>query len=651
MTADSMNRLFVLDLFEDPDVDRPDVAELLDSMAGHGFEVLVVVPASYDTADVGERIRIVECQVSWTVGQRLNHAVSLAAPASSLTFAQGVLDGSVLDLVEAIEEAAETPDVVVLESRVGTPGGPGTISSHPRDPRRVFTVDSTSYYRVRGVNQKINRFGECVEDLAQRIQWSGARRVTRSVGDLDSLGEWAVPMTEHFAFAEDRSVIANLPRWQYAPETPLVSVVIATRDRARYLSDAISSVLSQSMPDLEVIVVDDGSVDETQDVLRSFRDPRVRAFYRPASGISGARNFATTQARGEWIAVHDDDDIMVPDRIGVQLLSLSRDIDAVYGAWANFHNVTGEMLVHLTRANFGAAVVLHNGQTPGHPTWLVRRTVLEEVPYDERLTSAVDHDVATRSLRLGTTWRHSGHVATLRRIHDEQVSATDGSAQKTAARISRILHGAGLHEVERRELAARQSDYPWPVISQRAQPFQALGGDLPDHLVERAVVVQGRPFNGVVEARVQGKVRAVASLLESGQPVGELAVLGDVTLAELAELRARGLDVVVLHKRRRSRDGTIVDWEHILLNAILRRRRSSPTQVGVVAFDSYDTPRGAVVVDSCSVALRSDMLGLLHVTLWIVDQERADGLRAHLARRYPHELVVSLSGDATEGIL
>jgi hypothetical protein len=650
MTVDTMNRLFVLDLFDDPDVDRPDIAELVDSMARHGFEVLVTVPAPYDVADVSERIRIVECQESWTAGQRLNHAVSLGAPAASLTFAQGILAGAVLDLVEAIEEAAEASDVVVLESRVGTPAGPEAISRHAHDPRRVFTVDSRSYYRVRGLDQRIDRFGECVEDLAQRIQWSGVRRVARSMSDLESLSEWTVPTTPQFAFAEDRSVVANLPRWQYAPEAPLVSVVIATRDRARYLSDAISSVLGQSMPDLEVIVVDDGSVDETQDVLRAFRDPRVRAFYRPAGGISSARNFATSQARGEWIAVHDDDDIMVPDRLGVQLRSLARDVDAVYGAWANFHDETGEMLVHLTRANFGAAVVLHNGQTPGHPTWLVRRTLLEQVPYDERLTSAVDHDVATRSLRLGTSWRHSGQVATLRRIHDEQVSATDGSAQKTAAKISRMLHGAGLREDERRNLAARQSDYPWPVIEHRAQPFEALGGDLPDHLVERAVVVQGRPFNGVVEARLQGKVRAVASLLESGQPVGELAVLGDVALAELAELRARGLDVSVMHKRRRSRADTIVDWEYILLNAILRHRRSSPTQVGVVAFDRYDTPRGAVVQDSCSVALRSELLGLLHVTLWIVDQERADGLKAHLARSHPHELVVGLSGDVTEGI-
>ncbi|WP_165362670.1 glycosyltransferase family 2 protein [Promicromonospora panici] len=645
-----MNRLFVLDLFDEPDLERPDVAELLDSMVQRGFEVLVTVPTPYDFAAVGERIRAVECHASWTAGRRLNHAVSLAAPAASITFAQGVLDGSVLDLVDSIEDAAATADTVVLESRVGTPAGPETIACHEHDPRRVFTVDSRSYYAVRGIDQRISRFGECLEDLAQRIQWTGARRVVRSVGDLDSLSEWVVPSKPQFAFPPDRSVVVNLPRWEYAPERPLVSVVIATRDRARFLPDAISSVLGQTMPDLEVIVVDDGSVDETREVLRSFRDPRVRAFHMEASGISSARNFATTQARGEWIAVHDDDDIMVPDRIGVQLRSLSREVDAVYGAWANFHDETGEMLVHLTRATFGAAVVLHNGQTPGHPTWLVRRTLLKQVPYDERLTSAVDHDVATRSLRLGATWRHSGHVATLRRIHDDQVSATDGSAQKTAARIARILHGAGLHEDERQGLAAAQSDYPWPVIKQRTQPFEDLGGDLPDHLVERAVIVRGKPFNGVVEARLQGKVRAVANVLESGRVAGEFAVLGDVALYELAELRARGLDVVVLHKRRLSRDGTIVDWEHILLNAILRDRRPSPAHVGVVAFDSYDTPRGAVVQERCSIALRSELIGLARVTLWIVEQERSDGLRAHLARSQPQELVVSLSGDVTEGI-
>ncbi|GAB2489210.1 hypothetical protein GCM10027063_33180 [Promicromonospora xylanilytica] len=647
-----MNRLFVLDLYDTPDLDRHEIGEFVDTLVSSGFEVLIVVPESAGAlTPIGAHARAIECPAGWTPGRRINYAVALAVPAATYTFASGVFDGAVTELVDGIDGAAATSDSVVLESRVGTPAGPEALAYHAHDPRRVFTVTSASYDSVRGVDQNIGAFGECVEDLAQRVQWTGARRVVCSVGDLDSSREWIAPEEPQFKFLEGRPIIANLPRWEFAPEKPLVSVVIATRDRARYLPDAISSVLGQSMSNLELIVVDDGSADETQDVLRSVTDPRLRWFSRPATGISAARNFATSQARGEWIAVHDDDDIMVSDRIELQLRTLSRGTDAVYGAWANFHDETGEMLVHLTRQRFGMPVVLHNGQTPGHPTWLVRRSLLEAVPYDERLTSAVDHDVATRALRLGTTWVHCGQVVTLRRIHDAQVSAVDGTAQKSAARISRILQGVGLREEDRRAVAAAQSDYRWPVMRNRAKPFDDLGGDLPDHLIERVVIARGRPFNGVVEARLQEKVRAVANVLEEGRPGSEFVVLGDVTLGELGELRSRGVDVVVLHKRRRSRGGTIVDWERILLNSIVRDRRPTHTHVGVVAFGEYDTPRGAVVTESCAIVLRSDMTGLVELTLWIVEQDRSEGLMARLARSHPQELVDSLSGDVTEGVL
>src|SRR2546423_12247041 len=87
-----------------------------------------------------------------------------------------------------------------------------------------------------------------------------------------------------------------------------VSVVIATYNRAAQVKEAIDSVLAQSLPMREVIVVDDGSKDNTRAQLEAYGD-RIRAFFRPNGGASAARNYGMRMATGEGIAFLDDDDV------------------------------------------------------------------------------------------------------------------------------------------------------------------------------------------------------------------------------------------------------------------------------------------------------------------------------------------------------
>ena len=97
-------------------------------------------------------------------------------------------------------------------------------------------------------------------------------------------------------------------------KVPAVSVVIATYNRARFLPETIESVLKQRFRDFELIVVDDGSTDETQQVLKPYGD-RIRYFYQENSGPSAARNLWVRHARGEWIAIQDSDDLSTPDHL------------------------------------------------------------------------------------------------------------------------------------------------------------------------------------------------------------------------------------------------------------------------------------------------------------------------------------------------
>jgi len=96
--------------------------------------------------------------------------------------------------------------------------------------------------------------------------------------------------------------------------SPPISVVIATFNRAAYLPATIDSVLNHSFKDFELIVVDDGSTDDTRAVLTAYGS-RLRCFYQNNAGPSAARNFGVRQAEGAWIAFQDSDDLSLPEHL------------------------------------------------------------------------------------------------------------------------------------------------------------------------------------------------------------------------------------------------------------------------------------------------------------------------------------------------
>ena len=109
---------------------------------------------------------------------------------------------------------------------------------------------------------------------------------------------------------------------------PAVSVVIATYNRANYLAETIDSVLSQSFQNFELIVVDDGSTDETRRVVAPYGS-RVRYFYQENRGPSAARNLGARNASAGWISIQDSDDLCLPNHL-----------ETLYG-YANKHPESG----------------------------------------------------------------------------------------------------------------------------------------------------------------------------------------------------------------------------------------------------------------------------------------------------------------------
>lgn len=115
---------------------------------------------------------------------------------------------------------------------------------------------------------------------------------------------------------------------------PKVSVILPTYNMGAYVGGAIQSILDQSVPHWELLVIDDGSSDSTRDVVAPYLiDGRIKYHYQPNAGLSAARNAGLALARGSYIGLIDADDLWLPTKLALQLpiLERSASVGVVYG--------------------------------------------------------------------------------------------------------------------------------------------------------------------------------------------------------------------------------------------------------------------------------------------------------------------------------
>ncbi len=133
--------------------------------------------------------------------------------------------------------------------------------------------------------------------------------------------------------------------------SPMVSIILPTRDRAHVICDAIASVKAQSFADWELIIVDDGSSDDTAiRIAPELADVRIRYVQRPAGGASAARNSGLGLARGSYVAYIDSDNIWYPDFLNaaVRMLAADPTCDLTYGVLVtDHHGLQGTCLLWL----------------------------------------------------------------------------------------------------------------------------------------------------------------------------------------------------------------------------------------------------------------------------------------------------------------
>lgn len=228
---------------------------------------------------------------------------------------------------------------------------------------------------------------------------------------------------------------------------PAVSVVIPVFDCARYLGDAIASVLAQTRPVAEVLVVDDGSSDESGDVARRFGAP-VRYVRQAHAGIAAARNRGVELTHGDLLAFLDADDLWLPEKLAVQLAALAATpaLDMVFGHVEQFISPDlAPAMASRLRCPEGAVA----GLLPG--TVLIRRpSFLRVGMFDTSYPVGEVLDWHLRAVETGLAFEVVRETVLRRRLHDNNQGIRErGSRDAYAA----ILKAA----LDRRRRAAAES--------------------------------------------------------------------------------------------------------------------------------------------------------------------------------------------------
>jgi glycosyltransferase involved in cell wall biosynthesis len=186
---------------------------------------------------------------------------------------------------------------------------------------------------------------------------------------------------------------------------PLISVVIPTYNRAKELPTAIKSVQAQTYPHWEMIISDDGSKDNTQQVIEQFisQDKRIRYLRQEKNaGAQAARNAGIKAAQGEWIAFLDSDDQWLTDSLERRLRVAERDNVAVVhsNAYIIQANHKKELQKVPPLSGWVHKAVL-SGEGPMFPCLLVRKSALEQIGYlDETIVSYQEWDTAIRLAKI-----------------------------------------------------------------------------------------------------------------------------------------------------------------------------------------------------------------------------------------------------------
>lgn len=185
-------------------------------------------------------------------------------------------------------------------------------------------------------------------------------------------------------------------------KNPTLSVVIPTYNRSELLKETIQSVLNQTFKGYELLVVDDGSSDDTEKVVKEFNDPRVKYLYKENGGQSSARNLGIYHSKGEWIAFLDHDDLWHKDylkRMFKHITNLDDEIKVIYTQVKGL--LKNKQLIpyakkHRYKGGWITKCFFEGGPCIMPSATIIRKKTLKQFYFDEALRTGEDNDLFLR---------------------------------------------------------------------------------------------------------------------------------------------------------------------------------------------------------------------------------------------------------------
>jgi glycosyltransferase involved in cell wall biosynthesis len=231
---------------------------------------------------------------------------------------------------------------------------------------------------------------------------------------------------------------------------PLVSVVICTYNGERYLEQTVESVLTQTHGNLEILIVDDGSTDGTPALVAALaaNHPRIRPFFRTNHGLPAARSFAFENAKGDWIAIIDQDDLCYPARLARQI-EVSNENPGAELIFCNTHFIDENDKVigdHLSKFSLperfipkGLAgnLLLQVGCFIDSEAFFIKRDAALAIGrLDDSLCYACDYEYFVRA-GFAVDFAYTSDVLAAWRIHADQATATSPKIRQQVRTVYR----------------------------------------------------------------------------------------------------------------------------------------------------------------------------------------------------------------------
>ena len=212
--------------------------------------------------------------------------------------------------------------------------------------------------------------------------------------------------------------------------TPKISVCMPMFNASRYLRECIDSILAQTFTDFELLIADDGSTDNSVEIVESYTDPRIRLICRPHDYIA-TLNCLLSEARGEYIARMDADDVMLPNRLQLQVdyMDANPEVDVLGGGIIVFGDGLESQLNCIETVSM---IEMIDSCALAHPTVLMRKATLQGLGlnYSPNHAYAEDYELWVRMLEAGCTIRNLNQPLIQYRRSKQQISTIHAQKQQ-----------------------------------------------------------------------------------------------------------------------------------------------------------------------------------------------------------------------------